>query len=151
MPTSDIVRSTDKRNISVYLTNLFISFVCASLIGVFCVINADRVSNKWCPQCQDTPSTHFYQVFIKARSHHLPSLVLYHYPKVFFFANVNISMFMSFFVSCPFWFFLFHTAKVQTQNNSWSLILLNIEKLTKCNFSLFISSDSSRMISKVGS
>ena len=130
MPTSDIARSTEKRKFSVYLTNLFISFVCASLIGVFCVINADRVSNKWCPQCQDTPSTHFYQVFIKARSHHLPSLVLYHYPKVFFFANVNISIFMSFFVSSLFWFFYFTQSKSKlkiTHETSFCLILKNLQ------------------------
>ena len=137
MPTSDIVRSTEKRKFSVYLTNLFISFVCASLIGVFCVINADRVSNKWCPQCQDTPSTHFYQFFIKARSHHLPTLVFYHYLKVFF-VNTNISMLISFFVSCPFWIFLIsHRLSPKWWNNSTThktSFAFSIEKLEKYNF-----------------
>ena len=121
MPTSDIVRYTEKRKFSVYLTSLFISFVCASLIGVFCVINADRVSNKWCPQCQDTPSTHFYQVFIKARSHHLPTLVFYHYLKVYF---LSMSTFqcscLSLFLA-PFEFFWFHTA-VQSGETTQQLI-----------------------------
>ena len=42
--------------------DLIISFVCASLIGVLCVINVDRVANKLCPRCQDTPSTYFSPV-----------------------------------------------------------------------------------------
>ena len=132
MPTSDIVRSTDKRNISVYLTNLFISFVCASLIGVFCVINADRVSNKWCPQCQDTPSTHFYQVFIKARSHHLPSLVLYHYPKVFFLpmSTFQCSCLSSFLAPFDFFYFTQPKSKLKiTHEASFCLILKNLQNV----------------------
>ena len=56
--------------------DLIISFVCASLIGVLCVINVDRVANKLCPCCQDTPSTYFFPVLSLV---HIPIFAFYNF------------------------------------------------------------------------